>query len=469
MRPRAATQALALGGLLALAACSSPPALEPPQAAHAAPQFLRDTAPAQWDAQWWQRMADPTLRQLLDEAQRGNVGVQQALSRVAQARAGATAQGSRLLPNVSLGATASDARSDLPEAVKRGQPDTRALRATLDLQWELDLFGAARAANRAAGHSVLEAEAGVRAARWLLSAEVAQHYLNWQAARLRAAQLQDLVAASQGVLEVAQSRLREGTGSALERDRAEADLRALQAQAPALRLLQQHSEHRLALLLGRPATAPVPALGQAPMALTVPPELPPGQPAELLLRRPDLQAAWARVEGARARADARAAERWPTLYLAGLLGRQDLRLNGADLSPVPFQNVALAFAMPLFNGGRLQAAADAASAQAQEAELAQQAAWLTALQEVESALAALQAARERERLSQQQVQALAALRLRALHLQHEGLVGRGPVLDATRAWHAAQLDHTQAQLATAQDAVQLAKALGGGWTLEKAP
>jgi NodT family efflux transporter outer membrane factor (OMF) lipoprotein len=465
---KSALPAVLMAASLLLAACSSSP---PSQAVAPASseRFLRASDANAFDCGWWRRFADPTLQALLDEAQRSNLDVQQAITRVQQARAGALAQGSRLLPTLSLGGSASDARSDLPEAVKRGQPDTRALRAALDLQWELDLFGAARAAHRAAQAEELAAQAGVDGARLLLSSELAQQYLQWQSARIRQQQLAALLAAQASLLQHAEQRRAQGVSSALQVEAEQAELQALRQQAPLLRLLQQNSEHRIALLLGRSPSQPVPALLQAPLALPEVPTIAPGQPLALLQRRPDLRAAQARLEAASARADERRLDRYPKLFLAGLLGRQDLRLNGLDLAPSPFQNIALAFALPLFNGGRLEAQAEAARAQASGFDLAQQQAWLTALQEVESALATLQAGREREQAFQLQLQAREQTQRHAERLHRVGLSAHMSLLQAERGLQAARLELSQAQLDTTLNAVQLAKALGGGWTLENPP
>jgi outer membrane protein TolC len=303
----------------------------------------------------------------------------------------------------------------------------------------------------------------------LVQTELAFHYLQWQGARVRQQQLQSLIDAQHHQVLLTERRWVEGLGTALDVDAVQAERAVLLAQAPSLVLLQQHSEHRMAVLLGRTASQALPELQTAALALPQVPAFAPGQPADLLLRRPDLLAASAKAVSDAAKADERAADRWPKLYLAALLGRQDLRLNGLDLAPVGFQNVALAFTAPLFNAGRLQAQADAARAQSQASELAQQHAWLTALQEVESALAALEASRLRQTEQAQQVQARERLHAHAGRLFAQGLSGRGPLLNAQRGLYAAQLEWSQARLNTALDAVQLAKALGGGWALEELP
>ncbi|MFN8851081.1 MAG: TolC family protein [Inhella sp.] len=452
---------LALLAALLLTACAAPrgPALAP-QTVEAA--FQRSPSAA-FDARWWQHLNDPVLERLLAAAHTGNLDVAQAVTWLRAARAGSEAQTSRLLPTVALNATSSDASTGLPESVKRGQPDTRALRASLDLQWELDLFGAVRAARRASQADAAAAAAAVEGARLLVQTELAAHYANWQSARLRLSAMDSLLDAQRVLLQLAERRAAEGQSSRLELEAQRAELASLDAQRSSLVLLKQHSEHRLALLTGRTPGSSLPELTDAPATLPAPPTLPAGQPVELLLRRPDLAALQSQADAAAARADAAQAERWPRLALQAIWGRQDLQLNGADLAPVPFRFAALAFAQPLFNAGRLKAVAEATSAQAEAARLAERQGFLTALAEVESSLAALHARRERESHWAAQFNAADRLAGHAASLHAQGLSGRSPSLAADKGRHAAHLQLLQARTQTLLDAFQLMKALGGSW------
>jgi outer membrane protein TolC len=198
------------------------------------------------------------------------------------------------------------------------------------------------------------------------------------------------------------------------------------------------------------------------------PALPPGQPAELLGRRPDLRAAERQLaaEGARLR-EARA-DLLPRFFIAALFGGQDLTINTQALSPVRYSNVALAFSMPLFNAGRLHAAEDRASARERGAALHYERAVLGAVQEVEDSLVALAQERERSRaLDALQAQRRTALR-HAESLRREGQIDLLQLLDAQRGVISAELAWTEHRTQLALDAVQLYKALGGGWRLPEA-
>jgi NodT family efflux transporter outer membrane factor (OMF) lipoprotein len=416
------------------------------------------------DASWWRRFNDPALEALVQRAQSANHDVRIALQRVQQARAGQAAAASRLLPTVSLTASASDERSGLPDPVKQRKPDTRAYRSGLDLGWELDVFGAARASANAAELDALGAQEAVDVARWLVSSEVTRHHIVWQSARLRLAKLEALLQAQRDTERLTRSRAAAGLASQFDVSRAAGEVQSLQAQLPALTTLIEVTETQLAVLVGANPNRPLPELNRAAAPLLPsPPRMSAGQPAELLLRRPDLRVAQKQFMAEAARVREAEADRWPKFFLAAAFGQQDLRLNGLDLSPVRFSTAALAFSMPLFNAGRLQAAVERQSAQERMAVLRYEKAVLGAVKDVDDSLVAL--AQERERLTALE----AASQARRTGLRHaeslyrEGQIDLLQLLDAQRAVLAAELSAIDGQTQLALNTVQLASALGGGW------
>jgi NodT family efflux transporter outer membrane factor (OMF) lipoprotein len=459
---RPAAGALAL---LFLSACSTPAPRAPSAPVALAGQFSNEqpgapAAPALDDA-LWDGFGDATLAQLVKEALSANQDVAIALQRVGQARAGADAQGSRLWPTVGVQAGASRSHSGLPEAVKQGMPDTRALRVGIDVAWEIDMAGGVRAARDAAQADAHAAAAGVHGARLLVASEVGRQYFVLRSAQERLRIVQGLAAAQRQTAVRVESRLREGQASAFDLDRARAEADALDAQVPALRMLQGTTQTKLAVLLGRNPSAAVIEANQA-FAWPAPRVIAAGQPSELLRRRPDLLAAEARVGAEALRTTEARAQWWPKLFLSALLGRHDLRLNALDLAPVPFSNVAVAFAAPIFNAGRIDAGIKVQSARADEALLAWQKAVLVAVQEVEDSLlvrvqeadrsAALTLTAQNRRRSLQ----------RAESLQREGQIDLLVLLDVQRSVLASELALSDSRLQQVLADVQLYKALGGG-------
>lgn len=457
---------LALAALAMLSACSAPPVRPPVPSVPLAAAFTKGR-PAQAEdvftnAAWWAGWGDPILTTLIEEALSANQDVAIALQRVIQARAGADAQSSRLWPAVGVQASASRSDSGLPAPVKQGMPDTRALRAGIEVGWEIDLAGGVRAARDAAQADASAAAAGFQGARLLVASEVARQYFVLRGAEERLRIVQALAVAQRETATRVASRLREGESSAFDLDRARAETEALDAQVPGLRTLVGVSHTRLAVLLGRNPSVRVidSATGFSWPATR---EIGTGQPSELLQRRPDLTAAEARFAAETLRGSEARAQWWPKLFLSALLGRQDLWLNALDLAPVRFSNVALAFAAPIFNAGRIDGGIRAQSARAEEALLAWQKAVLVAVQEVEDSLlarseeakraAALTTAVEHRRRSLQ----------RARSLQREGQIDLLILLDVQRSVLASELAQSDSRLQQALADVQLYNALGGGF------
>ena len=416
------------------------------------------------DAATWAGFSDPLLQTLVKKARANNLDVRIAATRVREAGEGARAAASRLRPTVNATASLLDERTGLPDAVKQGSPDTRAVRVGVELGWEIDLWGAAQAAAEAAERDALSAQEGVQTAQWLASTEVARQYLIWQGARLRVKTLEALLAAQTESERLVRRQAEAGQASAFDATRAAGETRALAAQLPPLRTLVAVTEHQIDVLIGNsPGGSTGDWRASAHAQLPDAPRLAPGQPAELLQRRPDLRLAEQRLLAEAARLREKEADRWPRLALAAALGQQDLRLNLLDLSPVRFSSVALAVTAPLFNAGRLQAAVERQSSVAERATLEYQRAVLGALRDVENSLVAL----HEERRRSDTLAASLELRQQGLRyaqsLRREGQIGLLPLLEAQRALLAAELAHIESRTQVALGTVQLVSALGGGW------
>lgn len=462
---RSSRAAVAVLALSILSACSAPALKPPPPPVPLATSFSNDAPSAgsatALDTAWWNGFGDPTLAKLVSEALASNQDVAMALQRVGQARAGADAQASRLWPTVGVQAAASRSHSGVPEAVKQGLPDTRALRAGIDVAWEIDLAGGVRAARDAAQADAHAAAAGVDGARLLVASEVARQYFVLRSAEERLRIVRALADAQRQTAARVQSRLREGQASAFDLDRARAEADALDAQVPALRMLVGTTQTKLAVLLGRNPSAKVVEADSA-FAWPAARAIAAGQPSELLRRRPDLIAAEAHVGAEALRSAEARAQWWPKLFLNALVGRQDLRLNALDLAPVRFSNVALAFAAPIFNAGRIDAAIRAQSARADEALLAWQKAVLVAVQEVEDSLLVRSQEAERNAALALTVEHRRRSLQRAESLQREGQIDLLTLLDVQRSVLASELAWSDSRLQQALADVQLYKALGGG-------
>ena len=123
-------------------------------------------------------------------------------------------QASRLWPAVSVQASASRSSSGLPAPVKQGMPDTRALRAGIDMAWAIDLAGGVRAA-RDAAQADTTAAAGVQGARLRVVSEIARQYFVLRSAHERLRIVQALAKAQRDTASHAAFPRRESSRSKL--------------------------------------------------------------------------------------------------------------------------------------------------------------------------------------------------------------------------------------------------------------
>lgn len=419
---------------------------------------------------WWADVGGAPLEHLVHLGLQRSLDVGVALTRVQEARAGAVAQGSARWPTLSLEGAYVNQRSNLPQAVKQGRPDTRAWQGSLNLGWELDVFGRQRMATQAAGHDVLRSEAGVAGARLMLIGDISTQYVLHLGALKRQQALARLIDHQADIVRSVEHRAREGEASAIDVAAAQARLAELRARQEPLDTLRQVTRARLVTLTASSAGELDPWLN-APYARVdpgAPPALmPPGQPPELLSRRPDLIAARAAWQAEQARLAVARTDMLPRFFISLITGRQDLRLNGMDLSPASFQESALAFAMPLFTAGRVQAGIDLQDAALQRAALQYEQAARQALEDVESALADARQSRATAEHLGRALSAREQAAARGEHLLAEGQISQIDRLSLEQGRVAAELDHIDALERAWLARVRLHLALGGGW--EAAP
>jgi NodT family efflux transporter outer membrane factor (OMF) lipoprotein len=460
--------------VLALAGCASNPDVPTPGITPSPTYLHGQTQPpgdSSGDLQWWRQFGDEGLVRLVECSAVANHDIRIAVERAREARAGRVVADSRLFPSVDMTATLSNSSTGQPSPVKQSMPDTRTKRAGLEVGWEVDLFGGARAAAGAASRDAKAAAFGVSAAQLIATSEVARQYFIWHGARQRLKILESLLRAQRDTERLTRSRYREGMVSGLDVASAAAETSSMQASLLQLRTLMAVTESRIAVLTGSDPSIPVPELEDADEFQWIYLKQPvSGQPADLLRRRPDLLAAEQRLAAESSRLAEAKANRFPKIFLSALFGRQELTLNDSlDLSAARYSNVALAFALPLFNAGRVQAGIDAQSARERESLLSYEKAILGAIEDVENRLSTLASERQRLDVLSAAVSDREQAVFHAKSLFREGQIDLLQLLDVQRARLATELLLAESNAQYAVAYVQLYKALGGGWQVLPAP
>lgn len=452
---------LMLGAVLA--GCATPPPLASGRPGDMAlPERWQGEAPPVRlsGGSWWRDFDDPLLASLVDEALAHNLDLQTARLAVTRARALRDASAAAQAPQLGTGASASRNRS-------AGQ-GTTSLRLGLDASWEADFFGANAAATAAAQADADASAATLQAARLTVAAETALALLQWQGARAQLTVAQASLSSQQQTLDAVQWRRRSGLANELDLQQAMASVDGTRARVAALQHAQTQAAHALALLLGQPPAALDQRLAAAPVRTVSAPELPLlPQPAELLQRRWDLQAAQQRIAAQLATLAQREAERRPRFALSGNLALQAATLSALSGSGALLAGLTAAVDWTLFDASAGAARVAAQQAALDSARVAWRAAVLAALQDVEDGLSAR--ARQRERvqaLTRASASADEALRLARI-AYGAGLSDFLTLLDSERSALSAAdtLASARTELAAAQ--VRLYKAIGGAFAGER--
>lgn len=411
---------------------------------------------------WWRRLNDPLLNTLIDDAVAGNLDVASAKAKVRVARAGFREAGGTLLPSVDASGSATRKKSASGSS-NASNPITNSFQAGFDASWELDLFGANRRNLEAALYGMDAAEEELRAALLTLIGDVASNYAQARGLQARIG-LAKRTAASQRESEaLTRNKFEAGASSAVDIANATGQASNTEANIPALIITYAETVHRLSVLTGRapteldnrldaPASIPSPAL-----------PIPTGVPADILSARPDVRLAERQLAQYTSLIGKAEAARYPNISLNGNIATTGSRLGDLGKGTSISWSFGPTLTLPIFNGGQLKAAVDAAEAQRDQYYLALRVAVLTALEDVENAIISL--AQERVRNEKLQAAATAyrqsASLLRTLY--ETGSTSFLDVLDAERSLYSAEDSLIASDLAIATSYIALNKALGGGW------
>ena len=354
-------------------------------------EFTETEAQAPRPDRWWTAFASPELIVLVDTALGDNLNLVQAWARLAQARALAVQAGAGLYPRLDGNTDFTWTRSEFTQVqgatavrIPEGQSiqiQNRQYSLGLAASYEIDLWGRVRSQRTAARLNVTASRSDLEAAAISLAAAVTDRWLQILQQRADLGLLREQLKSNQTYLELMELRFRMSQATALDLDEQQQAVARVEAQIPLVEAQEQVSMHQLAVLLGRTPTA---AMTVTANAL---PDLPPlpetGVPANLLMKRPDVRAAWDRLQAADYRVAAARADRLPALRLTGSAAYQGPR---EDLFDNWTQNLAASLVLPIIDGGRRTAEVDRTRAVVQERLPAYRQTVLTAIQEVEEAL-----------------------------------------------------------------------------------
>jgi len=405
---------------------------------------------------WWGDFHDPLLSQLVQQALQANTSVRSAQAALQQARALRDVKVANALPGVTLSGSARRNQTEFAGG-------SNSFSAGLDASWELDVFGAVRSGVNASEADTLASQASLRDVQVSIAAEVALAYIQLRGQQAQLAIALNSLASQSETLQLTDWRAQAGLVTSLEVEQAKAATAQTSAQIPALTASIAKTRHSLAVLTGqRPleldlllsASQPVPKT--ADLSTTA-------IPADTLRQRADVRAAEHRIQAALSRVDAADAARYPGFNLGGSLSLSALTLAGLSNGATLAGSLLGSLSVPLFDAGAGKSQVLAQQAALGQARAAYQNTVLTALKEVEDALVALQADRQRLLFLQQAATAADNAALLAQNRYSSGLIDFQTVLQTQRTLLSAQDSVAGLQADLSSDHVRLIKALGGGW------
>ena len=423
--------------------------------------------PAQWTEatpgtlplhrDWWRGFQSTELEQLIDAAQAGSPTLAIAAERVQQAEISVRSAGATLFPSVSIGGGTGAQRSDPSGASARTSKSTN---VSLGVNYEVDLWGRLAAGVQGNEASLAASRYDLETARLSLTTGVASAYFQVLALRMRLVIARDNLAIAERVFNIVDSRFRNGAASALDVSRQRITVLSQRATLEPLEIQERQTVTALAILLGRaPQALQVAARGFDDFTI---PEVGVVLPSELLVRRPDLASAEAQLAGADADVAVARAALLPSVSLSGSAGLATASLLSLA-NPASSIGLSASIGQTLFDGGRLRNnVALSESARRQLVESYRNTIY-TALKEVEDALGNAVRHRGQEQ-AQQAIRTEAQRSLRLAELRYrEGADDLTTVLDAQRTLFSSLDQLAQLRLARLTAALDLFKALGGGW------
>jgi NodT family efflux transporter outer membrane factor (OMF) lipoprotein len=419
----------------------------------------------------WQTLDDPQLVHFIDLAVQNNFDLRIAVARVREVRAFRKGTAAGLYPRIDMAANfirqrgSENAFGPNPSLAQAGLGDLEGnvYQAGFDAGWEIDIFGGIRRAVEAADARLDAAIENRRDVLVTITAEVAIIYLELRGNQRRMAVAENNIRIQKDTLDFVEKRYRTGLGSELAVVQARSQLRATESFVPTLKAAIRAGAYQLGVLTGQMPAMALTEL-QSTKPLPLPPKLVPvGLPSDLLLRRPDLRRAERQLAASTSDIGTARADLFPRFFLTGSYGYDSTSLSDLFTWSSRTWSLGPTVRWPVFQGGRIRANIEATEARNEAALARYEQAVISALAEVESALAGYVEVQEERRKLAESVQASVRAVELAKNLYELGLSDFLTVLDADGRLTLVEDRLVVSEITMVTRLIQVYKALGGGW------
>jgi multidrug efflux system outer membrane protein len=406
---------------------------------------------------------DPRLQTLIGQALANNRDLMIAASNIAAAREQYHIQRAQQLPTVNAGAGVTVSGD------KSGNRVSADYNAGLQVpSFELDLFGRVRSLTHVQLERYLATEAGARATRLTLVANIASAWLDHAADSSLRLIAEQTAASAEKSVRLTRIRLEGGVAPRTDLDQAEQILAGAQADLARQRTAVAQDVNALQLLVGAPIDPRLLA-GSIDEAFGKIAPVPAGLDSYVLLRRPDVLQAEYQLRAANAQIGAARAALFPRITLTGLLGFASSALAKLFTGGAFGWSAGADASYTIFQSGAGHANVRLSQAQRDAAVATYQRAIQSAFRDVADALARRGtmndeiAARQRDQAAAADNYTLTEARYR------EGIDPFLTVLVAQRSYYSAQQQMVQTKLTAAQNLVDIYQSIGGDTLLQTTP
>ena len=413
---------------------------------------------------WFELYKDPVLSKLIKATLDSNRDLLAAAARVEESRYQNAVVKANLYPKLDYQGQAGGGKSGTEAQKVASGVQGGFLNAFAVLNWEADIWGKLRHANRAAAAQFLSDVANRNALQVSLVAEMATNYFILRDLDNRLLISRQTLEGRRENTRIITERFNKGYVPELDKLQAIQQESIAAASIPAIQRQIVQTENAMRLLMGL-------GPGQTPRGLsnfeqTLSPEIPVGLPSQLLQRRPDIIAAEKFMKSNFEFIGVAQANRFPTISLTGVLGFASPQLSTFLTSSGQVANGFASITGPIFNFNQRKNAVEVEKRRFDQAYFQYQQRVLTAFGDVDNALAFYKTFSEE--YEQRRIQAEAAEKALSLSMARYnfGYTSYLEVVFMENVLFDAQFQQSETLQGKLNSIVLLYKALGGGWDVQ---
>ena len=416
---------------------------------------------------WWKEFKDENLNVLVESALEKNTNLRIAYLNLEKAKASLGVAESSLLPGVNLNASYTKAKTS--GETYTGQPQTRYRSSSINLglNYEIDLWGRVRNSVLAANESLNASKFDYDSARLSLSSSVAKSYFALVSLNMQEAVLKETLKTYEDTLALRKTQLDLGGINEMTYLQSKAEVERAKTSLTSVLNSKSQALTSLAILTGKSNDEILKGAVASAQNLPSSPEIKAGISSDVLLRRSDVAKALADLKATNALVGVARAQYFPTLSLTGLFGFASDEFDRIFMGSASVWSLGANLTQKIFDFGRTKNNVRVAETNEQIAAITYEATVRSALGEVRDALIS----RQNAKLSLDQVKNLLQSQQKIYSLAKDqynaGYIGHLELLDAERNLLQAKLQDVSAKLDEVDSAVEVYRALGGGFKVDK--